>query len=163
MESNKKVYLVFQGCYSDRDVVYVASSREQAEQYNKIHSSYEMEIVEIPLDEELPIESLYVATSTVFNGVREQDISANMISEQEIEYCPGLYTKGNIRFFHSKEKWFQFHMYITARDAQHAIKIASEWEMMLIAQPELYPEIFDGNYRQGIFNFYTREYSDLKK
>lgn len=152
----KSVWLVYEGVYSDRDVIYVASTKEQAELFNKKYCSDPMEIIEVPIDEELEEESIYKCVVNITkDGFQTQLLYSSMIDKAMLSIMKDEeITHGYIRYFNMADSNIQLQMTIHAGDIQHSLKIANEWLMMIVSQPFLYPDVFSGN--NGSINFYHK-------
>lgn len=136
------VHIVFEGIYSDRDIAYVASSRKNAEKFVKHQTNQDMEIIEYEIDAPIPEKSFY---NVRINGITGE--VTNAVITIPTDYLPVdavLVSRVNII------------MGIEARDAHHAIKIASERMMMIKAEPYLFPQLKD-NMQNIKYNFYTKE------
>ena len=136
-----KVYIVFEGCYSDRDVVYVASSMEQAKKFINHQSSCDLEILEYEIDSPVPEKDIY---DVHINNINHEVTNASLRWNKFVPVDSVFMYKNGIMT-----------MVIEARDAQHAIKIASERLMMILGEPYLYPQL--GDRCECIFNFKTKE------
>lgn len=156
-----KVYIVTQGDYSEYHIERVFSTREKAQEYlDHIGYAWNAEIEEYDIDEETPRGVfLYKVTIQDDDGNAEVEL---IESDDRFSNCRKDVFGRNFMF--RKGWWFN----IEAKDAKHAIKIASERLMQLKALPYLLPrikkegeEIYKGERLMlPVYDYYTKKLID---
>lgn len=119
-----KVYMVTSGCYSDYSVKCICSTRAKAEHAKKLYAA-DNEISEVEVDE-LPE---HPAGMFLFNVRMDESGDAESVETASVEYVPNFdwspYGDG---------RTVQFCMF--AKHEKHAVKIANERRVQLIASAE---------------------------
>lgn len=128
-----KVYIVTAGTYSDYHIEQAFSTREKAQEYLDHVGSEDARIEEYDLDEETPRGIFGYCVKIPKNG-----------GEAKVELCDfdnyPKFRKDAFQYYkciNVEYVWFN----VEAKDAPHAIKIASERLMQVKAMPYLFPRL----------------------
>lgn len=158
-----KVYIVTVGTYSDYHIERVFSTKKKAQEYlDYLGNTNDANMEEYVLDEETP------------RGVFEYHVSIDekdgraKAELMDFDYSLGYYRKDAFQYKNilgRKYYWFN----IEAKNAPHAIKIASERLMQIKAMPYLFPKIkencvcnefsfsYNNKMHTPIYDYNTRE------
>lgn len=120
-----KVYIVTQGDYSDYHIEQVFSTREKAQEYID-HIGYDnFEIEEYNVDEEVP-RGTFLYLVVMYDN--DRPATASLLASDSVKDT--VHYGCNTTYFT-----------IEAKDAPHAVKIASERFMQIKAMPYLFPRL----------------------
>lgn len=153
MNEKKKVWIVYQGCYSSREVVAICTSKEETIKIQDRVGNFEVDIEEVFLDELISKSQLsnyyeiIIPTDGVINSGRALD-------SYEVED----WVKDRITIL-----WDSYHncdiMTLKAKSFSEALKIAQDQWAMIQAYPERYQIYF--NYRDKLTHWTVGESYDL--
>lgn len=120
-----KVYIVTQGDYSDYHIEQVFSTREKAQEYID-HTGYDNSwIEEYDVDEEVP-RGTFLYLVVMYDN--DWPATASLLASDSV--------KDTVHYDHNTT-----YFTIEAKDAPHAVKIASERFMQIKAMPYLFPRL----------------------
>ncbi len=134
-----KIYIVTAGKYSDYHIERVFSTKKKAQEYlDHFGNANNANMVEYDLDKETPRGVFGYCVFIYEDGSATAKLTTlddnNINSRRNIfQYLERLECYGRDRF------WFN----VEAKDAPHAIKIASERLMQINAMPYLFPRVKD--------------------
>lgn len=153
-----KVYIVTAGTYSDYHIERVFSTKEKAQEYlDHIGNDDDVDIEEYNLDEETP-RGVFGYSVTIYNSDNEATVCRIDFNnfphkrKDAFRWIPA-------QFCLPDNIWFN----IEAKDAPHAVKIASERLAQIRVMPYLFPllkkECVYGSYKNKtpIYDFFTKE------
>lgn len=156
-----KVYIVTAGEYSDYHIERVFSTKKKAQEYlNHLGDTDNASMGEYVLDEETPRGVFEYHVS-----IDEKDGSAKA-ELMDFDCSLGYFRKDTFQYKKSFGHYYWFNL--EAKDAPHAIKIASERLMQIKAMPYLFPKMKEdcvctrfysgfNNRHTPIYDYNTRE------
>lgn len=151
-----KVYIVTQGDFSEYRIERVFSTRDKAQEYLDHIGNYDCRMEEYNIDEEVPC-GLFIYSVILYGNI-------SSASAELMDAFSTYYPKNGVRWKADGAMCFS----LEAKDAPHAIKIASERLMQIKAMPYLFPRLKEvcvcTKYSSGyimretpIYNYITKE------
>lgn len=123
-------YVIMKGEYSDRHIVAITLDKEKAEKLKKYHSDiHDDAYVEGYEIDETP-ESAFENQQTVYSVTIEKGGKSLVLAATthfgETPYEP--------RFYFSNDRAMTFTAYLTAKDEEHALKVAQDKRAKMLAE-----------------------------
>lgn len=133
---SKKVYLLIAVEYSDRHIIGIFSSKEKSKDYSKVFPRWNFEIVEYTIDElyqkiikaiknKYKLFTVYMHRDGTIDDVEQEDFFYNSCTELTLVYS---YVK--------QEMMLLLKVVCLAKNEKHAVRIANEKRVQLIANGE---------------------------
>lgn len=151
-----KVYIVTAGEYSDYRIERVFSTKDKAQEYlNHLGNTHNASMGEYILDKETP-HGLFAYC--VYIDEKDGSSSSELVSFNKIDG----YRRKNAFQYHDNRNGNKFYWFnIEARDATHAIKIASERLMQIKAMPYLFPKMKEDCVCSRFYSGYSNKHTPI--
>lgn len=143
-----KIYIVTQGTYSDYHIEQVFSTLKKAQEYLDHIGNEDSQIEEYSVDNETPRGTFEYCVTFLHNS---HDAEVKLTNFYDSPSCrKDVFSRGNSIGYDCI--WFN----IEAKDAPHAIKIASERLMQIEAMPYLFPRLKEKCVCEKLSNYVLR-------